>query len=245
MTVQEFYDLGRIVFNKLKIDALVPNLLNDTDIQVLNALFESKFSSCELGEEDGEYNESYAANIIFKNRYLYEGIKKALEKQFDPLNAVDIIDSTEYRGSVENEKQGKEKSTRTPNLEEHSTRTPNLTQETSNGSYIENQDVTFEDKQLSTHEKQINGGKDTITNKGTEDNSRTMHGNETNEIEFINRKDVTSFVGREDVKTRIGHEAIDYRKAIEDYYETKRVNLFEIILNDVADEIVIPIYTFD
>ncbi len=244
MTIQEFYNLGRKVFDKVTIDALVPDLLNDTDIQVLNALFESKFSSCELGEDDANYNMRYAANIIFKNRYLYDGVKKALEKQFDPLNVVNIIDSTKYHGSVENQKQGSEKNTRTPNIEEKNTRTPNLTQETSNGSYVEMQDVTFDDKTLSTHEKQLNGGKDTVTNTGTENNDRTIKGNETNEIEFINRKDVTSFVGREDVKTRIGHEAIDYRRAIEDYYETKRVNLFEMILNDVADEIAIPIYIF-
>lgn len=245
MTVQEFYNLGRKVFDKVTIEALVTDLLNDTDIQVLNALFESKFSSCELGEEDANYNMRYAANIIFKNRYLYEGIKKALEKEFDPLNAVDITDTTEYQGSVENEKQGKEKSTRTPDIKEKSTRTPNLTQETSNGSYIETQDVTFDNNTLSTHEKQLNGGTDTITNTGTENNDRTITGNETNEIEFTNRKDVTSFIGRKDIKTRLGHEAIDYRKAIEDYYETKRVNLFEMILNDVADEIAIPIYIFD
>lgn len=48
--------------------------------------------------------------------------------------------------------------------------------------------------------------------------------------------------GKTTTDTKTGYENVDYEKAIRDIYETKRINIYEVVLNHVADHILVLIY---
>ena len=55
----------------------------------------------------------------------------------------------------------------------------------------------------------------------------------------------TKTFGHTITRQREGKDNIDYRKAIEDMYETKRINFYDILLNNVAGIICILVYFID
>lgn len=55
----------------------------------------------------------------------------------------------------------------------------------------------------------------------------------------------TDKFGHTIIREREGKDNIDYRKAIEDMYETKRINFYDILLNNVAGLICILVYFID
>lgn len=246
ISVKEYFKNGNTIFDDADIlnnlQSLGITFLTEETMQIIDYFIKTNFGPC-LFDVDDEASESQivtdlkmmALALIIKNQYLYDGIYKALTTTFDPLNPTNIEETEEIEKSGDNTKTGREVDSGSSSQ----TQTPNLTTQTNPASTVERQNRTFDNATLTAYEKEINGGSDTTTQTGT----NTIAGTTGNTKEFQDVKDEYQ-ESLSTTKSRTGRDNIDFRKAIEDYYATKLINLVDRIVNDFATEQIIPLYYF-
>ena len=59
-----------------------------------------------------------------------------------------------------------------------------------------------------------------------------------------NTEDKTTYDTEEKTTTR-GHNQLDYARVLKEMYESKKINLYDVIINDVADVICEMLYYFN
>lgn len=230
MLLNEYYERGNKVFSNLNSEFFPTQQEED----ILNFLFNKRYGNMEMYIEDPSEVSYLVMSVSFIRDKYYKAVSESLGIVFDPLNTVDIEEV--YNDSKEGTTARESEIESTSNSS--STVTPNITTTNTPNTSIDSKDRTFDNDTLETTSQTVTTGTDTTTQTG---NTQTQ-GNVTNN-ETLNQLD-THGEQTEGTRIRKGHDSIDYRKAIADLYETKKINLYEIFMKDVSEELLIPLYIF-
>lgn len=230
MLLNEYYANGNKVFSNLGSEFFP----TEQEENILNFLFNKRYGNMEMYIDDPSEVSYLVMSVSFIRDKYYRAVSESLGIVFDPLNTIDIKES--YNDSKKGTAAKESRIESTSNSS--STVTPNITTTNTPNTTVESKDRTFDIDALETTSQTISSGTDTSTQTG---NTQTQ-GNATNS-ETLNQSD-THGETTQGTRTRTGHESIDFRKAIADLYETKKINLYEIFMKDVAEELLIPLYIF-
>ena len=237
MLVNDYYKENTIFSDSTIVSAMITaqgfDWISDKDLEMIDFFLRDNYANCPLQDDDPIFLQTMAANLLYKNQKYYEGIYNSLIADFDPLETINISETEEISTEGNNVKTGKEKDT----ASNSQTATPNLTETTNLGGTKQLQNRTFDNATLADYEKEINGGSDVTTKTGTS----TTSGSSSAQKEFDNVKNEYE-EGKEVVRTKRGMNNIDWRKALEDFYAPRRINLIDRIAEDFQTESIIPIH---
>lgn len=219
MKTMEFYEKNERVFTEevLQKYSFIDDVTAETEM--LNFFFLDKFAECEITTENTLQASRSADFVLYKMQTYLQSVYDAISTQFNPLLTSDITDTIEKTGSNEDV------------IEYDSTTTTQTNQTITPGSITTTSERTFDNNTLTDTSQVKNTGEDLTEGE----NSTTREGQDT----------TTHTFNTKDIHKKTGFDGIDYEKAIRSMYETKQVNLYEIILKEVFDVICVPIYHFD
>ena len=219
LNTSEFYQKNEKVFTEevLQKYSFIDDVKAETEM--LNFMFLDKYGECEITAEN-TIQASRAVNfVLYKLQAYLQSVYEAIATQFNPLITSDVKDITERTGN-------------NVDLTTYNSKVDVKTkQEYTPGSTTTTSERTFDNNTLTDTTQIKNGGKDT-----TDGNNGTTRSGTDEMKHTFNTKDI---------HTKTGFDGIDYEKAIRSMYETKQINLYEIILREVFDDICVPIYHFD
>lgn len=215
----EFYEKDEKVFTEeiLQKYSFIDDVKAETEM--LNFFFLDKYAECEITTENTLQASRSADFVLYKLQTYLQSVYDAIKTQFNPLLTSDITDVIEKTGTNTDLTEYDSNI----NTETSTTNTPGSTTTTS--------ERTFDNDTLTDTQSIKNTGEDKT--EGTNDTSKT--GSDT----------MTHTFNTKDIHKKTGFDGIDYEKAIRSIYESKQVNLYEIILQEVFDVICVPIYHFD
>ena len=219
LNTSEFYQKNEKVFTEevLQKYSFIDDVKAETEM--LNFMFLDKYGECEITSEN-TVQASRAVNfVLYKLQAYLQSVYDAIQTQFNPLITSDVKDITEKNES------------NTDTTTYNSKVDTKTKQEFTPESTTTTSERTFDNNTLTDTTKVKNNGKDTTDATNSTTNSGTNNMKHT-----FNSKDT---------HTKTGFDGIDYEKAIRSMYETKEINLYEIILREVFDDICVPIYHFD
>lgn len=219
MKTMEFYEKNEKVFTEevLQKYSFIDDVKAETEM--LNFFFLDKFAECEITTENTLQASRSADFVLYKMQEYLQSVYDAIATQFNPLLTSDITDVIEKTGENKDV------------TEYDSTFKTHTEQKTIPGSTTTTAERTFDNNTLTDTAQVKNGGED--NSEG--DNNTTREGQDT----------TTHTMNTKDIHKKTGFDGIDYEKAIRSIYESKQVNLYEIILTEVFDVICVPIYHFD
>lgn len=219
MKTFEFYEKNEKVFTEeiLRKYAFIDDAKAETEL--LNFFFLDKFAECEIVTKTTAEATVSADMVLYKLQAYLQGVYDAIKKEFNPLVTSDITDTIDKTG------------TNTDVTQYNSQVNTNTSQTLTPGSTTTTSERTFDNNTLTDTQSIKNGGEDLTEGE----NNVSREGEDT----------VTHTFNTKDTHKKTGFDAIDYEKAIRSMYETKQVNLYEIILKEVFDVICVPIYWFE
>lgn len=219
MKTLDFYNKNEQVFTEdvLQKYSFIDDVKAETEM--LNFMFLDKFAECEIVTKTTAEAAVSADMVLFKLQAYLQSVYDAISTQFNPLVTSEMTDTIEKTGSNDDVTEYDSQF----NTHSNQTLTPGSTTTTA--------ERTFDNDTLSDTQQIKNGGEDVTEG----DNNTTRTGRDT----------VTHTFNTKDIHKKKGFEGIDYEKAIRSMYETKQVNLYEIILREVFDVICVPIYWFE
>lgn len=216
MKTLDFYNKNEQVFTEdvLQKYSFIDDVKAETEM--LNFMFLDKFAECEITTENTLQASRSADFVLYKLQAYLQSVYDAISTQFNPLVTSEMTDTIEKTGSNDD-------------VTEYSSQfNTHTNQKLTPGSTTTTAERTFDNDTLTDTQQIKNGGEDNT--EGDNNTSRT--GKDT----------VTHTFNTKDIHKKKGFDGIDYEKAIRSMYETKQVNLYEIILKEVFDVICVPIY---
>ena len=219
LNTYEFYQKNEKVFTEevLQKYSFIDDVKAETEM--LNFMFLDKYGECEITAENTAQASRAVNFVLYKLQAYLQSVYDAIATQFNPLITSDMKDITETSGNNADTTTYNSK----VDVKTKQEFTPNNTTTTS--------ERTFDNNTLADTSQIKNTGKDT-----TDATNGTTSSGTNNVKHTFNSKDT---------HTKTGFDGIDYEKAIRSIYETKEINLYEIILREVFDDICVPIYHFD
>lgn len=185
------------------------------DYEILNVFFVDKYATVSIDYDE----EAQTLEDMQKITYL------AIVKRLDYYKAINDSIKTTYNPVLESVNI---ETTRTKSGDDKITASGTDTTKTTGGitSTTTNESNTFDNAAYRESDKITNKDENNVTN------------------EFIHGAVNTTVYNTTDKETVKGHNYLNYAEVLKDMYEAKKINLYDVIINDVADDICNMIYNF-
>lgn len=156
-----------------------------------------------------------------------------------------LIDTS--NSSVNDVKTSTGENTQNKNAYNSTSMTPTEKSSTSNNDVMESTktDTMTKTGTVSSEAKNISNEETSTISNDTSSNVKTVTEDINRNSKVSGKGDKTVVDSGTGVKTVTGFDNIDYAKAIQDYYETKKINIFDIVVDDVYNMVCLPLYEFE
>ena len=234
MLIKEFYkDVGNLFIKFPQFNDILPN---DEDYEILNVFFVDKYAGVKIDFDPSTQTLNMIQGTVLytmlKHYEYYKAIYNSIQTQYNPITeSVDIETTHTKTGDDTATKSG------TDGIQRTGTDSTNGTTNSTDGGTTTNTNNTFDNAAYRESDKT------TFNNNGNTTTNNTITHN-TTDTHTYNTEDKTTYDTEEKTTTR-GHNQLDYARVLKEMYESKKINLYDVIINDVADVICEMLYIFD
>lgn len=233
MLVKEFFkNVGNLFVENEKFNDFLPTA---EDYEILNTFFIDKYATVKIDYDEDlqtlEDMQKITYLTIVKRLAYYKAINESIQTTYNPvLQSIDIETKTTKTGTDETTKTGNDTFAKTG-----TDGTTGNTTSTDSGT-ITNTNNTFDNAAYRESDQTTQSGNGS-TNTNTTVTYNTTDTNTYNTTDTLTHNTV-------DTTKQTGHNALDYAKVLKDIYDAKVINLYDVIINDVADAICEMVYYF-
>lgn len=249
MLVKDFYNnVGPLFVQQAILNELLPD---STDYEILNYFFVDKFATCNLPFDETtdtlQGMQTATMVAILKRFDYYKAIKQSIATTYNPvLESINLTVETNRNLNETKTKTGTDTVTHggTETTQNGGTTQLNNTTTNEDASTLTNTNNTFDNAAYRESDQTTTNANGTVTASGTTttNNNNTLT-RDTNDATEYNTEDVTEHTDNVTTTTK-GHNQLNYAEVLKQMYDAKAINLYDVIIHDVADVLCEMVYYF-